>query len=90
MNTELSTRISRRTWIKSSIIGLGLPPLTTGSPTLAQFDEIALKIGIVTDAHYADKGTVGNRHYQDSVLKMNAAVDVFNEHKLDFAVGGFN
>ena len=89
MNTELSTRISRRTWIKSSIIGLGLP-LTIGSPTLAQFDEIALKIGIVTDAHYADKETVGNRHYQDSVLKMNAAVDIFNEHKLDFAVGGFN
>ena len=85
MNTELTTCISRRTWIKNSIVGLGFP-LAIGSQTLAQFDEIALKIGIVTDAHYAEKGTVGNRHYQDSVLKMDATVDVFNEHQLDFAV----
>ena len=85
MNTELTTCISRRTWIKNSIVGLGFP-LAIGSQTLAQFDEIALKIGIVTDAHYAEKGTVGNRHYQDSVLKMDAKVDVFNEHKLNFTV----
>ena len=85
MNIEPSSRISRRTWIKSSIIGLGLP-LTVGSSTLAQFDESTLKIGVVTDAHYADKGTLGNRHYRDSVLKMNAVVDIFNQRKLDFAV----
>ena len=85
MNIEPSSPISRRTWIKSSIIGLGLP-LTVGSSTLAQFDESVLKIGIVTDAHYADKGTLGSRHYRDSVLKMNAVVDIFNQQNRVFAV----
>ena len=85
MNIEPSSRISRRTWIKNSIIGLGLP-LTVGSSTLAQFDESALEIGIVTDVHYADKGTLGNQYYRDSVLKMNVVADIFNQQKLDFAV----
>ena len=83
MNIEPSSRISRRTWIKSSIIGLGLP-LTVGSSTLAQFDESALEIGIVTDVHYADKGTLGNQYYRDFSVENECSGRHFQPAKTRF------
>jgi alkaline phosphatase len=45
-----------------------------------------LKIGLLTDLHYADKATAGSRHYRDSLLKIRPAVDHFNKVKADFTV----
>ena len=45
-----------------------------------------LKIGLLTDLHYAEKTTAGNRHYRDSLLKIRPAVEHFNKVKADFAV----
>lgn len=45
-----------------------------------------LRVGLVTDVHYADKPTAGNRHYRDSIGKLTAAVNRFNQERVDFVV----
>ncbi len=46
----------------------------------------ALRIGLLTDPHYADIPAKGKRHYRDSLGKVRAAAERFNEAKVDFAV----
>jgi predicted phosphodiesterase len=46
----------------------------------------ALRIGLLTDLHYADIPPKGKRHYRESLGKVRAAVERFNEAKADFAV----
>ncbi|MEQ2007339.1 MAG: alkaline phosphatase [Limisphaerales bacterium] len=46
----------------------------------------ALRIGLLTDPHYADIPAKGKRHYRESLGKVRAAVARFNEAKTDFAV----
>ena len=53
---------------------------------LAQRSRPLLKIGLMTDLHYAEKATAGSRHYRDSLRKIRPAVDHFNGVKADFAV----
>jgi len=43
-----------------------------------------LKIGLVTDPQYADKATVGKRHYRESLWKLSEAIDTFNYYNVDF------
>ncbi|HVU39318.1 MAG TPA: hypothetical protein VHC95_13370, partial [Opitutales bacterium] len=41
-------------------------------------DEPALRFGLVTDIHYADKNVAGTRVYRDSLAKMQTAVSTLN------------
>ena len=45
-----------------------------------------LRIGLVTDIHYADKETAGTRHYRDSLPKLSSAIAHFNAAQVDFVV----
>jgi len=45
-----------------------------------------LRIGLLTDPHYADIPAKGKRHYRESLGKVRAAVERFNAAKADFAV----
>lgn len=45
-----------------------------------------LKVGLVTDVHYADADTRGTRHYRESLGKMREAVERLNAEKVDLAV----
>lgn len=60
----------------------GLPGSRAIEPTAAP----ALRLGLLTDPHYADIPAKGKRHYRDSLGKVCAAVERFNEAKADFAV----
>ena len=46
--------------------------------------EPILKIGLVADPQYADKPTVGKRHYRESLWKLEEAIDTFNISNVDF------
>jgi len=46
----------------------------------------ALRVGLLTDPHYADIPAKGKRHYRESLGKVRAAVERFNAAKADFAV----
>jgi predicted MPP superfamily phosphohydrolase len=45
-----------------------------------------VRVGLVTDVHYADKDTAGNRYYRESLDKMRECVDRFNKNRVDLAV----
>ena len=45
-----------------------------------------LRIGLLTDSHYADIPAKGKRHYRESLGKVRAAVARFSEAKANFAV----
>lgn len=47
---------------------------------------LAVKIGLVTDVHYADKPSGTKRAYPDSLKKLDEAVAAFNDAKTDFVV----
>jgi alkaline phosphatase len=46
----------------------------------------ALKIGLLTDVHYADREVRMNRFYRESLAKLRECIDRFNELKSDFVV----
>ncbi len=45
-----------------------------------------LRIGLVTDLHFADKSPAGTRHYRETLDKLEEAAIQFNQNKLDFVV----
>lgn len=45
-----------------------------------------ITFGIVADVQYADQNNAGTRYYRSSLNKLNKAVKVFNEKKVDFVV----
>ncbi len=45
-----------------------------------------LRIGLLTDIHYADRKVNGTRHYRDALAKMRPAIQHFNKVRADFAV----
>lgn len=45
-----------------------------------------LRIGLVSDTHYADRPPAGIRFYQESISKFQECVDKMNEERVDFMV----
>ncbi len=45
-----------------------------------------LRIGLVTDLHYADKPPVGSRHYRESLAKLEEAARQFQKDQPEFIV----
>ncbi|MDR3233353.1 MAG: metallophosphoesterase, partial [Planctomycetaceae bacterium] len=69
--------------------------LLTGTLTVAPFDirnafaeteTSILRIGLLTDIHYADKEMKINRYYRESPAKLAVAADEFAKQRLDFVV----
>ena len=45
-----------------------------------------LRFGMISDIHYADRESAGNRFYRQSLAKMKEAIDRLNQEKVDFAI----
>ena len=45
-----------------------------------------VRVGMVTDLHYADKAPAGSRHYRESLTKLAEAAEQFGKDKPDFVV----
>lgn len=85
--TERPRRIGRRAFLHEGalLLAAGLPwggsfpgPPRAAAPTL--------RIGLVTDLHYADKDPVGTRHYRETLAKLAEAGARFRSHPPDFVV----
>jgi len=79
-----ATPTSRRDFIKSAFVlsaggGFGLDLASLGRPR-------ALRFGIVTDLHYADRPPLGTRFYRDTLRRIREAVSVMNQEKPDFLI----
>lgn len=82
-----SNSLTRRAFLQGSTLILAGSALSRAS-LLA--DEATakpkLKIGLVTDLHYADKPPAGTRHYRETPGKLEKAIDQFTRDKVDFTV----
>lgn len=77
--------LSRRTFLKASAATTAL--LTLGGwPACSSESGIVLRIGLLTDTHYADRPAAGVRYYRESLNKIAECVSRMNQEKADFAV----
>ena len=81
----------RRTFLVTVAGGVFAGRYVWGAPAAGR--ACVLKIGLVTDVHFADidpdrrsLGVIGQRFYRESLRKLTEAVEVFNARRLDFAV----
>ena len=84
------TRIGRRAWLKQGSLLLAaaaLPDFATGDPSTPSEPSVKpLRIGLVTDLHYADKPPAGTRHYRETPTKLAEAALRFEREQPDFVV----
>jgi alkaline phosphatase len=88
MNTEL---VSRRAFIHgTALIMAGSaagPVLSADGPPAGEATAAAkLRIGLITDLHFADKPPAGTRHYRETPGKLAKAVEQLTRDKVDFTV----
>ena len=83
-------RLTRRAFVRNGslfLLGTGL-----GSwPAAGLFAEEAhanrrVRMGLVTDLHYADKAPAGSRYYRETLAKLREAGEQFQKDKPDFVV----
>ncbi len=78
-------RLGRRAFINGSALVLTTTAISEHS-VLAAGDESTMKIGLITDLHYADKPPAGSRHYRETLGKFAEAAERFTIEKPEFVV----
>ncbi|MDH3583685.1 MAG: alkaline phosphatase, partial [Phycisphaerae bacterium] len=81
---------NRRAFIRDGSLfligtGTGLPAASALLAAPAQARP-RVRIGLVTDLHYADKPPAGSRHYRDTLKKLSEAAEHFERDKPDCIV----
>lgn len=91
MNTEIeSIQVGRRAMLRNGV--LVLAAAATDPQTLfangedVEETDTRLRVGMVTDLHYADKPASGTRYYRETLGKLEEAADQFGQRDLDFVV----
>jgi alkaline phosphatase len=85
MTDSFSTRsFHRRTILKQGTLFLLAGAMNSVDPILGADPSDNLKVGLVTDMHYADKPTRGSRHYRETLDKLEAAAIHFEKAKPHF------
>jgi alkaline phosphatase len=77
----LPPRVHRRAFLRGGVLclaGLGTHALLAAEPE----KKAALRLGLLTDLHYADKPEAGTRFYRETLGKLNEAVARFNAEEL--------
>ena len=80
----MKRQIGRRTFLQDGT--LLLTAATAVRPSFAESPNSALRVGLVTDLHYADKPSAGTRHYRETLRKLDEAAQQFERDKPDFLV----
>jgi predicted phosphodiesterase len=84
-NDNNHIRLGRRAFLKHGTLVLTAASL--GSSSLLADDETPrLRVGLVTDLHYADKAPAGTRHYRETLAKLEEAARQFERDKPSFIV----
>lgn len=79
-------RIGRRAFLSGGTLVLGSAAWPGGRVLAAETESPVLRVGLMTDLHYAEKPTWGSRHYRQSLAKIKEAVRKLNDRRVDLAV----
>ncbi|MBM3830192.1 MAG: alkaline phosphatase [Verrucomicrobia bacterium] len=77
---------TRRAFIRRGALVLSATASLADSLAADSAAAPVLRIGLLTDPHYADIPAQGKRHYRESLSKVRAAIEHFNAAKADFVV----
>lgn len=86
------THLGRRAFLKQGTLVLTAASLGSGTSLssnallAAEDHKSLLRIGLVTDLHYADKAPGGSRYYRQTIEKLKNATPQFQQSDLTFAV----
>jgi alkaline phosphatase len=78
--------ITRRVFLKSSLVSLAVVPISCVSSTSSTTLSGTVRFGIVTDCHYADADTLGTRFYRESLDKLTECVTLMRAKRIDFLI----
>lgn len=81
--SDPSCGLGRRVFMQGG--ALFMAGLTAGAVTAEEKPSV-LRIGLMTDMHYADKLPVGSRYYRETLTKLADAAHTLADKKLDFLV----
>lgn len=79
---------SRRAFVREGslyLLGAGVCA-SSFSPVFAEESERKVRLGLLTDLHYADKAPSGSRHYRESLAKLEEAANEFQTDPPDHIV----
>ncbi len=85
INHPESKRLGRRAFVKNGTLFLAAASASS-SALFAGEGSADVRVGLVTDLHYADKPAGGSRHYRDTPDKLAEAAAAFAKVKPDFIV----
>lgn len=83
LDPSITAEQNRRRFLQTGVLLLAG---ATASPTLAQGTKPMLRIGLMTDLHYAYKKPAGSRCYLETLDKIAVAAQQFSDARLDFLV----
>lgn len=83
---EPTVNFGRRAWLRNGSLLLAAAATTQAPLIFAEDSTPALRIGLLTDLHYADKPPAGSRHYRETLGKLAEAAEQFGREKPAFVV----
>ncbi|QDV47637.1 Calcineurin-like phosphoesterase superfamily domain protein [Stieleria neptunia] len=84
-NRPTTERLGRRALLRNGTLVLGAAALPVAALPAADGDA-RVRIGLVTDLHYADKPPAGTRHYRETLAKLAEATAAFKREGIDCLV----
>lgn len=86
MNNNMNwNRLGRRAFLKQGTLVLTATSLSSRI-LLGEDGTPGVRVGLVTDLHYADKASAGSRYYRQSLEKLETAAEQLQQAELTFAV----
>lgn len=76
--------MNRRSFLKTAASGVIL--LAASPSLLSCTNKKNIRFGIITDLHYSQRKSYGTRYFSQTMDKLKAALDVFNQSNLDFLI----
>lgn len=86
MNSTNCRQLSRRAVLRNGTLIVAAGTVADATSLFAGEKEQTLRVGLVTDLHYADKPPVGTRHYRETLRKLDEAARKFECEKPAFVV----
>ncbi|QDU37531.1 Calcineurin-like phosphoesterase superfamily domain protein [Maioricimonas rarisocia] len=87
MWADETMQIGRRAFLKGGALLLAAGPAgVMAAGEQANKGSKALRVGLITDLHYADKPPGGSRHYRETPRKLAEAAGQFGQSQPDFVV----
>lgn len=78
-------RLGRRAFLKNGTLVLAAAAVQSKN-VFAADDATRIRVGLVTDLHYADKAPAGTRHYRETLRKLDEAALQFEKDQPTFLV----